>query len=490
MRYGSYEFSPVPFITSTRTFDKTANGVTVGSTYKLTLNGTLVSFSGSYLSVDTLQDQLNLAMSTEGQEFVVICSGSGVSGDIYRTYPRILSLNYSPSPDNWVYTTPYTIELEFDFNPITSGVAIDPSGYGPFIRDFNEQWTIEVVEDDAYYYKSLSPSGILDVMPSQYRVTHNVQAVGKSVYSSGVLNKQAWEQARDYILPYLGFDNAKLNASGVLNICDVGASGYNYVRVNQVDETGGSFAVQESWLFVHPSTSGYAGRAIENFVATAKKDLSSDIFTVTVEGSIIGLESRSYRTSPCTSGLAISETKYDAALDYWNNLQAKLYSRAVTAANGANSRSMNTAIFNSSVGHNPTKGTINYTYEYNDRPSNCIAGSTYEDITIEDIYQTDAFASLLILGRAAGPLFQGLGTYTEARRILNIELIYAPTTSCSAATLLSSSPKSAVDTLINSFYTELTTAFGSVWKVQDQQSWSPKTGKYSRTVGWAYGACT
>lgn len=500
MLYGSYNFEPVPFITSTKSFLKTPNGKTVGTTYRLSLNGTLVTFSGSLVPVDVLKDRMDAAFSTDGQLFHVYCSGSP-SSDIYKRYPRIISHEYSPSQDNWIYTCPYTIELEFDEDPISGTVEPDPTGLPTYISDFTEQWSVEVAEDDAYYSRWLyaqitdiaggAPT-IQDVMVSQFRVSHNISAVGKTVYvSGGNLVKEAWQQARDYVIPRLGFDTTVLNASGVLNISDTGASGMNHVRINTIDETAGSFSVQESWAVIHPGVSGMAGKAVENFVANVRQSsVESDRTSVTVEGSIVGLETRTYGSSPTSGGFAISTTKYDNALGYWAVVQNRLYARASTVCSGVTGRNLHTTLVNKSIGHNPTKGTINYTYEYDNRPNLCIAGALYEDITIIDTYPSDVFAELVILGRAAGPLYQGIGTYTASKKEINIELIYPPVTGCKQSDLIAGSPSNAVSTFVGVFYTDLTAAYGSVWKYIDQESWSPKTGKYSRTIGWTYGACT
>src|SRR5690606_3496765 len=134
-----------------------------------------------------------------------------------------------------------------------------------------------------------------------------------------------------------------------------------------------------------------------------------------------------------------------------------------------------------------------YTYEYDDRPCNFVTGALSEVITINDNDPTDVFASLTVLGRAAGPILQDIGTVTAATREVSIELVMAIPTGCDSGNcgvLITSSPRNQVNNLLCCLEGELTDAYNQVFKSQDTSSWSPKTGRYTRTVQWTYTNCS
>lgn len=162
---------------------------------RVTLDGTLVAATGGASVIMALQSGLRSAFDTDGKLFEIQCNG----GAILSCYPRINGPEFSPSTNNWVLTCPYTIELEFDDEPgPTSGFGVLGENTGimpPFLRDAQESWNIEFIEDKAYYNLSLS-TGIADVSPYQLKLNHSISAVGKKRYTGGGLQYQAWENAQ------------------------------------------------------------------------------------------------------------------------------------------------------------------------------------------------------------------------------------------------------------------------------------------------------
>lgn len=229
-----------------------------------------------------------------------------------------------------------------------------------------------------------------------------------------------------------------------------------------------------------------AGRAIEDFTVDVRKGIESDITTVSIQGSIQGLETRSYGTNP--GDFTISETKYAAASGYWAAINTtRIYPRAQLFAGSGLTRPINTTPASRVVGHNPVNGLITYSYEYNDRPSNCISGAITESIMVTDNNPTDVFAEIGIPGRSNGPILQDMGTITSAKREVSIEAIMAPATGCSSVTgLFINNPRTQVATIINLFSGDLTSSHTQVFKHADSETWDVKTGRYTRQVGWTY----
>lgn len=483
MVYGDYTFTPVPMITIEKQQQKTDDGTLIGTVFNVTLEGTLCAYpTGGVVQIDTLQDTLRSGLATDGKLFEVACSGSA----FIRSYPRINSVTFDKSNDNWVFTSPYTINLEWDEMLLPSG---ENSGVmAPYISDASEEWQVEFVEDSAKYNWTLDSTE--DENPYQLRLTHTISATGKSVYISGVLVKPAWQWARDWVGPRLGYDNQFLAAPSSLNLNASLFAPFNHVRTNSVNESDGVYAVTESWIVINPSGSGVAGKAIEDFTITARRGIDSPINTITIEGTITGLEERSYGT---TSGaFSISTSKYTNALAYWLNVKDRLVDRCnYVWSTGVDYviRDIHPSAVSEVVGNNPTQGLITYNYEYNDRPLNCVSGAIYEDIVISDTNSTDVFASLPVIGRANGPILQDMGTITAASRRVSVEVIVPPATGCTTTNWYASSPSDQVDDIISSIYTGLNSAYDQVFKTNDTESWSIKTGRYTREVEWTFSNC-
>jgi len=496
MTYGSYNFSPVPFLTLRKDYDLAGDNTHIGATFKATLDGLVTPLPGvgGLDIVDGLQDALRSALATDGQRFLIKCG----STTVLESYPTILGLEYKPTNNNWVLTTDYTIDMEWHEDDLG-----EDSGLTPLVKAVDEEWQIESVDDNAYY--NWSPNGMLDVSPFEFRVTHSLSATGKRVYDSGGLkgSQEAWENAQDWVVARLGWvptdiDDVTeitgptiLGSHGVINLDSDDFNPYNHIRTKTINEDAGTFAVTESWLVINPSGSGIAGIATEEFTATVRGSIQSDILPVTVEGTIQGLESRDYGST--AGDFDITTTKYDNALVYWTNVQAKLYHRAVEVSNGIATRTINASPGTKVIAHSPPKGTISYTYEYDDRPCNFITGALTESILINDSNPTDVFASLTVLGRARGPILQSIDTVTAPTRNINIELTMPIPSGCDTGNVTAArtaAPTADVECLLKGFEDELTAAYDQVFKQADDSSWNPKTGRYSRQVTWMFVNCT
>ncbi len=269
---------------------------------------------------------------------------------------------------------------------------------------------------------------------------------------------------------------------GVLNLNASAFTGLNHLRVVQVDEAAGGYSLTESWL----ATSG--SRAIEDFDISIRFSQEEGLTSVGINGSIRGLETRTYGA---TSGaFAINETKWEAASGHWAVVKPKLLGRATLASREITSRTINPQPLTASLSKSPTKGTITYTYEYNDRPCNFISNAIYENITVSDTYPADVFAAIPILGRAYGPILQDIGTITESRRTVNIDVLVNPISGCGAVSgIMSSRPTAEVRAFLCQMQSEISGENVQLFKSQDSDNWNPKTGRYSRTVEWVWTQC-
>lgn len=498
MTYGDYSFSPVPIINVQKQHIKSEAQIPLGSLFRTTLNGTLIPTGGGLEATTTLMHTLRTAFSGDGQLFSVQCNGNTV----LECNPRILNIQFNPSNNNWVSTLPYTVELEYDNEPVNIGLAGSGEDYAhglvpPFIDNASESWGIEFIEENSYFLWNTS-GNVTDSCPYTLRVTHNVAAKGRNHYTSGgVLRKAAWQEAQDYVSPLLGFDSDIVQSEQALNLDISEFENYNHIRTNQIDELGGNYNVTETWLLVNSGNVGITSNALEDFTATTRTSLENDITTVSLDGNIQGLETRIYTTGGigATGDFSIQTNKYDAANSYWNVVQDKLFGRALYVGSGTSTRDLNPVPNITSVGHNPTRGIISYAYEYNDRPCNFITNSLYENISINDTNPTDIFAELVVLGRAVGPILQSISTVTSFKRNVSIDATMPiPTIDCSdfdnVVGLIGQAPTGDVGSLLCSIEAALTGAYSQVFKSQDSSSWEPKTGRYNRQVEWTVGDCS
>ena len=496
MTYGGYSFSPVPLIRISKDYNKTEDGTKVGTTFTVTLDGTITPWPTGTTGLDTgitntvvLLDRLREALTDEGRAFVILCD----STILWSGHPRIGTIEFTETPTNWVDTIDYTVPLMFDIE----GSGEDPSLQVPYIETASENWTVEFNDSTTKYAWTLPTAG-LDQNPYILNMTHTISAKGKRHFiADETVDKEPWEYARQYVISKLstGTDsaaNTQLAASGILNYSTL-SNVYNHSRVQNTDVLGGGFSVTESWMVM--SAVNVPGHAIEDFTADVQRNANDDITTININGSIQGVDIKTYGSDP--GDFTLTQTKYSAASGYWNTVSSRLYYRAQLLHNlemetkANNVRTLNTTALSQTVAHNPTKGVITYSYSYNDRPSNCITGALVESISIVDTNPNDVFAQLSILGRAIGPIFQDINTVTAPTREVSIELIGPPTTACTAAGLLNvtGGMKEDVTTLICGWETALSGIYDQVFKTADSESWSPKDGRYSRRVSWTYQDC-
>lgn len=406
--YDSKLIQPIQTISITKDYSRNGAGDIIGKIFNLQINGTLVAFKGSPNSSGILWDQSgnppDEILSSDTTKFASILrkqeairelfSTDGLSFEIapldgseaMRCNPRIGPITFEEGP--WVDTCRYSISLEAD--------ELYPSEedlFTEYISASEESWNIETDEPEDL------------TKPRTYRLTHTVSAVGKKFFDSVGASRPAWEQAREYVLPRLGFDTTIALSSGVNNLPSF-YGGYNHVRSENIDETNGSFAVTETWLLA-------SGTALEDFTVQTRIDISDGKKHVTIDGSVVGLEQRD-------SNLNLVTSKYDNAVAKFNVVEGLLLNRAQTYS-GYN---LNGTAVGKTVGRNPIAGSINYSYEYDTRLGFFVSGVISESISMTNSFDNDIFAVIPILGRARGSLIQLLDTKQPVERNISIELVF------------------------------------------------------------------
>ena len=344
---------------------------------------------------------------------------------------------------------------------------------------------------------------------------------------------------------------------------------YNHIRNTNFSIMEGKYEVVDNWIAM-PTGIG--------FVEDYSIDMSTDeryIHTVSVKGEIRGLSlggsfgashthvTGSSLVAPSTSttgyggSLAhnvpdvissqsaasnITANKYENAISGWiYDIKPYLYRRACVAmstidrtkgyvapySQGGGSQSppnnpvyskhglLNIIPVSTSESHNTRKGTIAYSYDFNNKFT-IISGVIAESVSIEDNGPVDVIGEAFVLGRALGPVLQNLGTKTTARKNVTIEVTVVPPSSLAGFFMQNSVcplwTGGTIFTTITGILEALkpfgdrassfigsssvtrvgnaTNATGQVFVAKDDQSWDPTNGKYVRSVGWNYQQCT
>lgn len=476
--YGDKSIIPSPYMSLSKRYDTDDTGQRVGATWTILLKGKLSAYKGSPDSTGAFwtqsggppdesipmqsrlgallrkEEALRLLFATEGKT-LTIQPWDGAAP--LTCNPRVKGIDFQEGP--WFETVDYTVTLEADRVYISGQPTGEDAGdiENFHISKSGEEWHVEPADPYA----------------RTYRLTHTCQATGKRFYNSaGTLVQEPWQNARDYVLAKmpLGVQTDKLVASGVLNLSTFGA--YNYVRQQTVNEGNGSFQVIETWLCFDPNWTpdGIAPNmpAIEETNVTVRISVEDAKTHVSVEGTITGLEQRDPNTyAPVANG-----GRWNNALAKWTAVQPFLKQRAETFAAVA----MNAVPLVLQSNANQANGIITYHYEYDNRAAPDTPGALSESVTVVDHFPTDVFAVIPVLGRAIGPVLQGIGTVREARRDVVVEVVMPAQTNRAVAGVPN----------VNAIVAAQLPAAGILFKERDDQSWNWKTGRFSRSVTWVY----
>lgn len=495
LSYNGKKLIPAPYVNIRKTYNRTSDNHMVGSVFELVITGKVFACKGSpmssgsfwtstgYPSDETSPDKFT-SLLTKTEAIRRLFSEDGKSLEIQswtgatpiKCYPIAKDISFKEG--DWTEYVDYSITLEAPYMIGPMGDCEDfvvdnsfftsSSGTLQFLNEASEDWSIELNEG----YDG-------DSSKNTYRVTHNIKAAGMTAYNGDGLIAEPWQFAKDWVESRLGLNNSVVFSTGTFNI-PAYYTGYNNTRTKNIDELNGSYSVTESWILS-------SGSALEEYTVNSKTSADTSIITVSIEGTINGLEVRDGYND-------ITTTKYDNANTKWSLLYAgspvnDLYNRAKTISGYT---TLNPTPLNTSVGRNKLLGSISYSFEYNTRPTCMISGAIYENLSIKDKNASQVFAEIPIPGRALGPILQDMNTISHVERTMTYEVvlpIYSgsnPTTAVLMNTMMTQSPKNTVGVLFTACESGLKLNYAQVFKADDNEDWSPFTGRYSRIATWVY----
>lgn len=466
------KIQPAPYVNIEKTYSKTEDGQVLGSLFNLTLNGYILPYKGSpnssgvfwtgtgYGPDENINVNSRLTSILAKQKALMTLFSSTNNGKVLEIYPDDASqpMKCNPNIENIVFTEDiwfnfcrYSISLTAnDVFPYSGEVFTD------YIVSASENWSIDTDEtpENEYY-------------PFMFRVSHALSAQGKRRFdATGTLVREAWEEAKNWCVARLGYNQAMISSSGV-NWIDPSLTPYNHYRSESIDKFAGAYSVNETWLL---SRSG----AIEDFSVSVTSNNSDGLTNVSIEGNIQGLESK-------TSGMTITETKYNSALEYYNSINPNIFSRAQNYSQ----ITLNPIPVSTTLGKNPVAGTINYSYEYNNRPTALISGALSETISVTINDTSDKYAAIPVLGRPHGPVLQTLNTSDEKRKTLSIEAVFGPSLNLSDIPGSFEFPYNRFETLVD-LLNPINNGAVQSFMEQPSKTWEPITGRANLQISWVY----
>ncbi len=466
--YDGQAIIPGPFLSFNRTFQTADDGTVIGSTVEITAKGKIAFDRGSpnssgvfwtaagYPPDESLpnsdqmlgsilrkQAALQRLFSEQGKSFVVQ-PFDGTSPVTFN--PRVKNISFPEG--SWTVESEYTILMEAD---VVNGLY-EPSDDGNRVSKANEEWNLE----------------ILDEKFNTYRLTRHLSATGKRSYDETGAVTEAWENAKSYVLDTmtLGLKPDRMTNTGVVN--GGGLRAYNYLRSCGIGEKQGNYSATETWVCYEP-TDDIA--ALDESTSEVRVTRNENRTRVTTNGTITGFSISDNTTQSLTS------SRYTNALAKWDSVKNGFFDRAVAAASGFNPHAvLNPKVLTTSMGVNQNAGTINYSAEYDDRPTCLVANALSQQVSFTNHNQGDIFATQVVLGRPIGPVLQGIGTKTAKKRDVQIEIQMKPSSMAYVATI----PDSTAILL------DFIPAASKLFVDTDNEQFSPETGRYTRNTSFTY----
>lgn len=508
----------------------------------------IVSLNQSSQSIFSKQKALRALFAIDGQLMQI--TDFEDDGAAIFCYPRLASIDFTEGV--YVDKCDFTITLEADtllrndgkidyegtlipkisaelFTAITEP-ELASDQLGVYLADFNEEWSIETDEQ----------SENAD-LPRTYRITHTVNATGKTHYGPGATSGsrqtiKAYENAKLFVLDKLKFSpyyypNIGTNVSGsertqnpinganyvgdgfplpnmpgIAGVIGEGTldlvlqyGGFNHIRSEQSNINAGTYSVTETWILAQSPV-------FENYNISVNASTDAPYVTVTIDGNIKGLSSISARGYGGFGDRNFANTEnvgkltgYENALIKYNlltnNGQFGLTSDVYKRANNVVAVQLNSQPKSVTIGSNPSTFEITYNVQFDNRPTNVITGAIAEAISVQDTYPGDMFSVIPVIGRKTGPVLQYVGGRTEYKRDLQINLTMDYTKTAYGpyrSSFMLQKPSiieptaSQLANLINQFSPANEPGIRKYFVSPPSESWNPKEGTYTLNISWTY----
>lgn len=381
-----------------------------------------------------------------------------------------------------------------NYGTATSGVSVGGSLQAVPLASFSDVFTYEPDDSMGTPYD--------DGGAQVYRFSRTVSAKGRprsnaELNNSSSFNANACSGVKAFVDHRSNIDSFRpYVVTDEYRYLD-GATVFNTSQSISVDLAELTYSVTTNGFYATGGTNGalIQNGAMESFTTTVSKEANNHFTTVTVDGTLNGYSIGAV-SQPMSNSKAGQASGAKRIISILSNGGSYGYGSVIfRRAQSATSVSLNAVPLSVSVGDNSqTDGKISYSVSYDNRPTNIFANAISESINVSDTYPTDVFASIPIMGKRSGPVFQYMNTTTTYERDLSIEIVMdansvADINTAPYGRLMNYSPsigagRGTINRLINDFSPAGT--FDYVMLKQCNESWNPKTATYTLNIGWIY----
>lgn len=524
---------PAPFVSISVTPLRNKNAY-FGNRYNITLNGTIVANDTSIrldspsIPVDgenspeaalrdimsvqkDLVDFFDVEPNDEASSVAKLEISPGGNNPVIIFNVRFESISFEEG--SYVALCRYTINLTAE-KESTDNPNEQPED---LLEDFNESWSFDV--DNNYAYSETVGDSRLS--SRSFVATRTITATGRNSPTrtlkqsatdaqtndspdSAPYDKPAWMQAMAFIENYAGPETT-LNASKITDLLeydrsklgtflDSSYSPYNHSRTSSIDKGGGTVTVTDSWVLAKSTD-----KALENYTSSVATSRDNPYVKVSIQGSIKGLAPQAFTDRQFAENTTDANSPFSKAREHYNLISnngnfgvgCAIFKRADNIV----AQSLNSQPLSVSLGTNEITGEITYSLEFDNRPSNYFTNVLFENISVNDTYPGDVFATIPVLGRPTGPILQFTFGRTEYRRDISIEIVIDYTdlgygADRNALLLRKPSINEPIAGQLKSLIGILSPAnepgIRKYFVSPPTESWNPKEGRYTLSLGWTY----
>tara|TARA_R110002020_G_scaffold718_2_gene3563 strand:+ start:7352 stop:8944 length:1593 start_codon:yes stop_codon:yes gene_type:complete len=519
--YGDYVFKPAPNVSYEReTYAIKNNGNIIGGVYTISLEGTLIpeaTGEGGAVNVFRSQEALHSAFTGNYREFIAEFLGdASCSGTVISGRPLVNSISIS-SPDYYTKRADYSISLGFAASSLSG--TDDYLGEGLNLEDAQTNYSFSYINKPKKYY------GV--EFPPVLEISRSVSAVGQTISTGELGNGTALcvsglTNAINYVTGVATTELNSMEVNGLLSLGTAVNYGYKtYLTERSVsqDETAASFSADDTFIAIAtgmpnagmknlPSgvTNGPQSGFVplgdypvnDTFNLNVEKSNQDGIAKVSMDGVVKGYPSYSLMDGSFT--LVAEEGGFDTARNYtkfcldsgiFATRAGMAYSGAIAGTlTGVAGTPFNSSPLSETYGYNIEEGTVTYNIAFDNRSAHCVTGVISETINVTKKRPTDVYAEIKILGRAAGPLLQDIGTKTAFTQDLSIAAAVVPSTGCATGdNYFDAAPTAQYDAIVDQLEQSISGDGNTIFRTADNETFDVKTGRYTRQASWIYTSC-
>jgi hypothetical protein len=434
---------PAPLYAISHDITRTNGGVIISCVYSISLTGSILANRGypsstgafSTSTSDGLDLDESSSIRTQQQRFKsllnkqlalkqeILLEGSG-----YGENRTVQIINTTGGPNGQTND-------KIEFNYFTSNIEFEPST----TTDISN-YTITLQANDVrlnnrsinpasgsfqdYYLRSASDT--MSVQASNdydntYTVTRSVKAQGYKLYDSDVagstVGTSGWASARAWVKSQFGTDIRSaptLGQTGEFPVITLPTS-YEYVNATvseDVDRLGGEYGITISWTYAPKNTSGVYYSSDDYTISHTKTNIGSkNLFKIS--GVVKGYQDN----TRAKKAYEVAKLYFDESVNISANLSNRIANKL-----GVESSSIKGPV-SSVITHNEFGGSINYDFDFYQRPTGLPAAFSDVDVTMSKNNNERIIAEIGIPGRTAGPIIQDIKTKQAKKRSVNASFL-------------------------------------------------------------------